>query len=53
MIGYIQGLTIDNEEIPNEETIAAMEELENGGDECFNTIEELWKSLEVERWRKC
>ncbi len=29
LIGYIQGLTIDNEEIPNEETIAAMEELEN------------------------
>lgn len=30
LIGYIQRLTIDHEEIPNEETIAAMEELENG-----------------------
>lgn len=43
--GYLNGLT-DGEEIPNADTIAAMEELENGGGECFDTLDELWKSLE-------
>lgn len=34
------------EEEPNEETIEAMKELENGCGECFDTLEEMWKSLE-------
>lgn len=47
VIGFIQGLTITEENIPNEETIAAMKELENGGGESFDTLDELWASLEV------
>lgn len=36
VIGFIQGLTIIEEmEIPNKETIEAIEELENGGGEVF------------------
>ena len=36
VIGFIQGLTIMEEmEIPNKETIEAIEELENGGGEVF------------------
>jgi hypothetical protein len=31
---------------PNAETIAAMQELENGGGECFGTLDELWNNLE-------
>lgn len=47
IIGFIQGLTITEKiEKPNAETLAAMQELENGGGECFNTLEELWESLE-------
>lgn len=47
IIGFIQGLTITEKiEKPNTETLAAMQELENGGGECFNTLEELWESLE-------
>lgn len=45
VIGYIQGLTAEEHDEPNAETIAAMQELENGG-ECFDTLDELWKSLE-------
>lgn len=47
IIGFIQGLTITEKiEKPNTETLAAMQELENGGGECFNNLEELWESLE-------
>ncbi len=35
IIGYIQGLTINREEELNEETMAAMDELKNGGGEIF------------------
>ena len=40
VIAYLQGLTADadanQEDIPNAETIAAMQELENGGGEIFD-----------------
>lgn len=45
VIAYLQGVTT-GEEIPNVDTIAAMQELENGGGECFDTLDELWDSLE-------
>lgn len=45
VIAYLQGAVIGEDE-PNKETIAAMKELEDGGGECFNTLDELWKSLE-------
>ncbi|MDD6056865.1 MAG: hypothetical protein PUB98_01185 [Clostridiales bacterium] len=45
IMGILEGAAIPEEE-PNEETIAAMQELENGGGECFDTLDELWKSLE-------
>lgn len=38
IIGYIQGLTIEETHEPNEETIAAMEELKNGGGEQHQNI---------------
>lgn len=47
IIGYIQGLTVHEHDTPNAETIAAINELENGGGECFNTLDELWASLEA------
>lgn len=46
VIGYIQGLTVERQDVPNAETLAAMQELENGGGECFDTLDELWNSLE-------
>ena len=46
VIGYLQGLMAEEVCEPNAETIAAMHELENGGGECFDTLDELWKSLE-------
>lgn len=45
IIGILEGAAIPDE-IPNSETMEAMQELENGGGECFNTLDELWKSLE-------
>lgn len=46
VIGFIQGLMIGEHDEPNAETIAAMKELEDGGGECFDTLDDLWKSLE-------
>lgn len=46
VIGFIQGLMIGEYDEPNAETIAAMKELEDGGGECFDTLDDLWKSLE-------
>ena len=46
VIGYIQGLTVEKQDEPNAETIAAMQELENGGGESFRSLDELWKNLE-------
>lgn len=45
IIGILEGAAIPSE-IPNDETISSMQELENGGGECFDTLDELWKSLE-------
>lgn len=48
LIGYIQGLTVEEQDTPSKETLAAMQELENGGGESFDTLDELWASLEEE-----
>ena len=45
IVAYLQGAAIPDE-TPNAETIAAMKELEDGGGECFDTLDELWASLE-------
>ena len=45
VIAFFQGATIP-ESKPNAETINAMKELENGGGESFDTLDELWDSLE-------
>lgn len=45
VVGILENLT-GFAEIPNVETMAAMKELEDGGGECFDTLDELWKSLE-------
>jgi hypothetical protein len=45
VIAYLQGAAVGEDE-PNAETIAAIQELENGGGECFDTLGELWQSLE-------
>lgn len=45
IIGILEGAAIPDE-TPNAETLEAMQELENGGGECFDTLDELWKSLE-------
>ncbi len=47
VIAYMQGIIAGaREETPNSTTIAAMKELENGGGECFDTLDDLWSSLE-------
>lgn len=51
IIGILEGAAIPEEE-PNRETIEAMKELENGGGECFDTLEEMWSSLEEQRCSK-
>jgi len=45
VIAYLQGAVIGENE-PNAKTLAAMQELENGNGECFDTLDELWNSLE-------
>lgn len=46
VVAYLQGI-IEGEDVkPNAETLAAMKELEDGGGECFDTLDELWASLE-------
>ncbi len=42
---FLQGL-LAGEDVPNETTVEAMMELENGGGESFDTLDGLWKSLE-------
>lgn len=46
LIGYIQGITTESVDVPNDETLAAMKELEDGGGESFNNLADLWESLE-------
>ncbi len=45
VVAYLQGITEGVDAKPNKETLAAMKELEDGGGECFNTLDELWTSL--------
>lgn len=45
VVAYLQGASAGEDE-PNAETVAAMKELEDGGGECFDTLSELWASLE-------
>lgn len=51
VIGYIQGLTMEKEDEPNEETIAAFKEgdemLANRTGERFDNLGDLWDSLEA------
>lgn len=46
VVAYLQGITEGEDAKPNAETLAAMKELEDGGGECFDTLDELWASLE-------
>lgn len=50
IIGYIQGLTIEKSEIPNEETLAAFQEVDEmkrtGSAQKFDNLDDLWASLE-------
>ena len=46
VIAFLQKIVTAGDRIPNEETIKAMREMENGGGECFDSLDELWKSLE-------
>lgn len=45
LIGYMQGLTAEEYDTPNEETLVAMAELENGGGECFDSVDDLWREV--------
>ncbi len=45
VLGFLEGVAVPDE-MPNEETREAMRELENGGGECFDTLDGLWNSLE-------
>lgn len=51
VIGYIQGLTMEKEDEPNEETIAAFKEgdemLANRTGKRFHDLGDLWTSLET------
>lgn len=51
LISYIQGLTADNAEVPNKETISAFKEgeqlLRNGTGQKFTSIDELFENLEL------
>ena len=46
VIAYLQGLTA-GEDIPKDETIAAIEALERGEGESFDTVEDLFADLGV------
>lgn len=46
VIAYLQGAAIGEDETPNAETIAAMQELENGGGEVFSgSTDDFFKML--------
>lgn len=50
IIGYIQGLTVEEQAEPNAETLAAFAEVEEmrrtGNGQRFNNLDDLWASLE-------
>ena len=45
VVAYLQGMTEGEDAKPNAETLAAMKEWDDGGGECFNTLDELWASI--------
>lgn len=45
VIGYLQGLTAEDE-VPNEETISAIKEIEDGKGRVFDDLNDMWDSLE-------
>lgn len=53
LIGYIQGLTVENEEIPNSDTLAAFKEgdemLANGTGKRYTNTTDLFADLETNR----
>ena len=46
LLCYMEGLTAGHEDEPNEETLAAIEEVENGGGKVFSSVDDLWADLE-------
>lgn len=46
LIAYMQGLTADEFLEPNEETVCAMRELEDGKGTSFDNVDDLWRDLE-------
>lgn len=46
VLAYLQGLT-DGENVPNDETVAAIEALERGEGKSFDTVEDLFADLGV------
>ena len=42
----MEGLTAGHEDEPNDETLAAIEEVENGGGKVFSSVDDLWADLE-------
>lgn len=46
VVAYLQGVTVGEDETPNAETLAAMQELEDGGGEVFSgSTEDFFKML--------
>ena len=46
LLCYMEGLTASHEDEPNDETLAAIEEVENGGGKVFSSVDDLWADLE-------
>ena len=46
LLCYMEGLTASHEDEPNDETLAAIEEVENGGGKVFSSVDDLWVDLE-------
>ena len=46
VVAYLRGMAEGENAKPNTKTLAAMKELEDGGGECFDTLDDLWASLE-------
>lgn len=51
IIGYIQGLTIESNDKPNKDTLAAFAEVDemkrSGSGQRFDNLDDLWASLEA------
>lgn len=46
VLAYLLGMTVGEDNIPNEETISAMKELEDGKGMTFDNLNDMWDSLE-------